>query len=252
MSNRMSTQSESRRKAADPRGKWILFAAALVVAVAIGIYFRVPALAKALLQGALEQIRQLGHWGPVLFILLYIVSCMALVPASVLTIGGGTLFGVVHGSIYVSIAATLGATAAFLISRYLARDWVMRKIGAHPAFVAIDQAVADEGWRIVFLTRLSPIFPFFLMNYAYGLTRISLRDYVLATWIGIIPGSTLFVYIGSLARVGGQQPNSMGWAWKGFILITAVLSVAYITKVARRALSKRIAPPELKPSDAGR
>ena len=225
----------------------------IVVLIAAAIYFRVPTRAQASLQGALEQIRQLGIWGPVLFILLYIVSCMALIPASVLTVGSGTLFGVVQGSIYVSIAATLGATAAFLIGRYLARDWVMRRIGAHPAFVAIDQAVADEGWRIVFLTRLCPIFPFFLMNYAYGLTRISFRDYVLATWIGIIPGSTLFVYIGSLARVGGQQPSPIGWAWKGFILITAVVTFAYLTKVARRVLSKKIAPPESKPSsDAGR
>ena len=113
--------------------------------------------------------------GQRIFILLYIVSCVALVPGSMLTIGGGALFGVVRGSIYVSVGATLGATAAFLVGSYLARDWVTRKIGAHPAFAAIDQAVADEGWRIVFLTRFVRIFPFFLMNYAYGLTRVSLR-----------------------------------------------------------------------------
>lgn len=245
----MSTQRGSRR-GAGPRGKWLGVTAVLAVVVGAVTYFGVLVRAQALLQGTIEQIRQLGPWGPVLFILLYIVACMALVPASVLTIGGGTLFGVVQGSIYVSIAATLGATASFLIGRYLVRDWVMRKFGAHPAFVAIDQAVADEGWRIVFLTRLCPIFPFFLMNYAYGLTRVSLRHYVLATWIGIIPGSTLFVYIGSLAHVGDQQPSPIGWAWKGFILITAVLAVAYITKVARRALSKRIAPPEIESTNA--
>jgi uncharacterized membrane protein YdjX (TVP38/TMEM64 family) len=251
----MSTQSGSRHKEVGPRGKWIWMTAVLAVAaVVVGavIYFGLLARAQALLQRALEQIKQLGPWGPILFILLYIVSCVALVPGSVLTMGGGTLFGVVLGSIYVSIAATLGATAAFLIGRYLARDWVTRKIGAHPAFVAIDKSVAEEGWRIVFLTRLCPIFPFFLLNYGYGLTRVSLRDYVLATWLGIIPASTLFVYIGSLARVEGQQAGSVGWAWKGFILITAVVSVAYITKVARRALTKKIGPPESKSTEADR
>lgn len=242
----MSTQSESRRREDGSRGKWIWITVVLAVVVGVAIYFGVPARAQALLQATLEQIRQLGPWAPVLFILLYIVSCMAVIPASVLTIGGGTLFGVVQGSIYVSIAATLGATAAFLMGRYLARDWITRKLGAHPAFVAIDKSVAEEGWRIVFLTRLCPIFPFFLMNYAYGLTRISLRDYVLATWIGIIPGSTLFVYIGSLARVGDQQSSPMGWALKGFILVTAVLAFAYLDKVARRVLSSKIAPPGIK------
>lgn len=246
----MSTRSGSRRREMGSREKWIWMTAVLAVVFGAVMYFRLPALAQALLQDALEQIRQLGPWGPILFILLYIVSCVALVPGSVLTIGGGALFGVVQGSIYVSVAATLGATAAFLVGRYLTRDWVTRKIGAHPTFAAIDKAVADDGWRIVFLTRLCPLFPFFLMNYAYGLTRVSLRHYVLATWLGIIPGSTLFVYIGSLAQAGGQQTTPIGWAWKGFILITAVLSVVYITKVAHRALTKKIGTPENKSTNA--
>lgn len=246
----MSAESGRRRDETGSWRKWIYVAAVLAAVIAAVIYFRVPARAQASLQAALEHIKLLGHWAPVLFILLYIVSCVALVPGSVLTIGGGALFGVVQGSIYVSVAATLGATAAFLVGRYLARDWVTRKIGAHPTFAAIDQAVADDGWRIVFLTRLCPLFPFFLMNYAYGLTRVSLRHFVLATWLGIIPGSTLFVYIGSLAQAGGQQTSPIGWAWKGFILVTAVLSVAYITKVARRALTKKIGPPENKSTNA--
>jgi len=248
----MSVPSDSKCQQAGWRGKWIWWGSLLAVVIVAVIYFRVPVRGQELLQGALEQIRQLGPWGPAIFILLYIVSCVALLPGSILTIGGGALFGVLWGLVYVSIGATLGATAAFLVGRYLARDWVTRKIGAHPAFAAINKAVADEGWRIVFLTRLCPIFPFFLMNYAYGLTRVSLRHYFLATWIGIIPGSTLFVYIGSLANVGDQQSTVMGWAWKGFILITAVVAVAYITKVARRALSKKIASTENDSANTGR
>jgi len=112
---------------------------------------------------------------------------------SALTLGAGILFGVLRGSIIVSIAATLGATAAFLIARYVAREWVARKIAAHPKFAAVDQAVASEGWKMVGLIRLSPIFPFSLMNYAFGLTRVSLRDYFFASWIGMLPGTVMYV-----------------------------------------------------------
>jgi len=210
----------------------------------LAFVFRLPARAQTLLQTVLGQIKELGYWGPTVFILLYIISCVAFIPASVLTMGGGAIFGVAKGSMYVSVAATLGATAAFLMGRYFARNWVQRKIGTHPAFVAIDKAMTEEGWKIVFLTRLCPIFPFFLMNYAYGLTRVSLRHYVLATWIGIMPGPTLFVYIGSLANVTDSQTTAAGWILKGFILVTAIWAIIYISKVARRALAKRIPPSE--------
>ena len=233
------------------RRVWLLVAVLLVAVVVLAIVFRLPSRAQLMLRTALEYIRQLGQWGPVLFILLYIIACVAVVPASILTIGAGTIFGIVEGCIYVSIAATTGATVAFLVGRYFARGWITRRIGKHPAFVAIDQAVADEGWKIVFLTRLCPIFPFFLMNYAYGLTRISLRHYVLATWIGIIPGSSLFVYIGSLAHEDGTRPSAVDWVVKGFILVTAVWATVYISKVARRALSKKIGDPPNPPAEPG-
>jgi uncharacterized membrane protein YdjX (TVP38/TMEM64 family) len=236
----LKNPTDNRVKTNRSLGKWIGIITVVIAVIILAVVFRLPARTQALLQAALRQIQELGSWGPAVFILLYVIACMAVIPASLLTIGGGTIFGVVKGSIYVSIAATLGATAAFLIGRYFARDWIHRKIGRHPAFVAIDKAVAEEGWKIVFLTRLCPIFPFFLMNYAYGLTRVSLRHYVLATWIGIMPGSTLFVYIGSLANVADAQTTTAGWILKAFILVTAVWAIVYISKVARRALSKRI------------
>jgi uncharacterized membrane protein YdjX (TVP38/TMEM64 family) len=176
----------------------------------------------------------------VVFVLLYIMSCVAVLPASILTLGAGAIFGVLKGFIYVSIGATLGATAAFLMGRYFARDWVGRRMGAHPKFAAIERAVTGEGWRIVFLTRLCPLFPFFLLNYAYGLTRVSLVPYVMATWLGIMPGSLLFVYIGSLANTANKSNTTADWVKTGFVLITAVLAVVYLTKVARRALDRQI------------
>jgi len=224
-------------------GYWregVVVAVVLAALAVAAVYFDLPAHIRTWLQQALAWTQQLGVWAPVIFVLLYIAACVALLPASVLTLGAGAIFGVLRGSIYVSIGATLGATAAFLVGRYLARDWVTRKMAAYPAFSAIDRAVADEGWRIVFLTRLCPLLPFFALNYAYGLTRVSVRHYVLATWIGIIPGSTLFASLGSLAHAAAQANSAAGWAKTAFILITVLVTVVYLTKVARRALAKRI------------
>lgn len=197
------------------------------------------------LADALDWIRGLGPLAPVVFIAIYIVACIAFVPGSILTIGGGVLFGVVRGTIYVSIAATLGATAAFLVGRYLARDWVSRKLEGNSKFKAIDEAVGREGWKIVALTRLSPVFPFNLINYAYGLTRITLRDYFFASWAGMIPATIMYVYIGSLtgdvARAAGGHTGRTPAQWAltvvGFIATVAV--VVYATRIGSRALRER-------------
>jgi uncharacterized membrane protein YdjX (TVP38/TMEM64 family) len=220
--------------------KGLLIVIALGAIAAAALWLDLPAHSRVALQRALAWSAQLGAWAPLIFILVYIVACVAVLPAAILTLGAGALFGVVRGSIYVSIGATLGATAAFLVGRYLARDWVTRRLAAYPKFAAIDHAVAGEGWRIVFLTRLCPLFPFFLLNYAFGLTRVSLRHFVLATWIGIMPGSTLVVYIGSLANSAAKADSNAGWIKAGFILVTAIVGVAYITQIARRALARRI------------
>src|SRR5262249_48812726 len=155
--------------------KWIL--GLLIIAAIIGAikYFHV----QELLKQALDWIKSLGLWGPILFIGLYVLACVFLVPGSVLTLGRGAIFRRGYGSIYVFIGATLGATAAFLVGRYFARGWVAKRIEGNATFNAIDKAVAREGWKIVGLTRLSPVFPFVLLNYAFGITQVSLRDYVL-------------------------------------------------------------------------
>jgi uncharacterized membrane protein YdjX (TVP38/TMEM64 family) len=217
--------------------RWILLAAVAASVVAAFVFFDV----RQLLKDALAFIQSLGPWGPVLFILIYIVATVFFVPGSVLTLGAGTLFGVVWGSVYVSIAATLGATAAFLVGRYLARDWVARKIEGNATFASIDKAVAAEGWKIVGLTRLSPVFPFTLLNYAFGLTQVKLGHYVLASWIGMMPGTVMFVYLGSIARVGatgGALTTGQRVLYGvGFVATLAVTVV--ITRIARRALAKR-------------
>ena len=163
--------------------KWVLYAIVGIGIVLALKYFHV----QDLLKSALDWIGNLGPWGPVIFVGLYVVATVLFVPGSVLTLGAGAVFGVALGSVCVSIGATLGATAAFLVGRYLARDAIARKIEKNEKFATIDRAVADEGWKIVLLTRLSPVFPFTLLNYAFGLTRVKLSHYVLASWIGMLP-----------------------------------------------------------------
>ncbi|MDD9953491.1 MAG: TVP38/TMEM64 family protein [Candidatus Woesearchaeota archaeon] len=201
---------------------------------------------QELLQNALTWIDSLGFWGPVIFILIYVLATVCFIPGSILTLGAGVLFGVVHGSFIVIIAATLGATAAFLVGRYLARDWVAKKLEQHKNFKAVDDAVAKEGWKIVGLVRLSPIFPFNLLNYAFGLTKVKLRDYFFASFAGMIPGTVMYVYIGSLAgnllHLGAERTRTAGeWTLYGVGLLATVIVTVYVTKIARRALHKKIA-----------
>ncbi|MEC4984602.1 MAG: TVP38/TMEM64 family protein [Oscillatoria sp. PMC 1068.18] len=208
-------------------------------------YFGILETAQQLLINALEWIRELGVWGVVAFILIYAIATVFLIPGSLLTLGAGFLYQVVFGSIIVSIASVLGATLAFLVGRYLARDKVAQLIESKPNFQAVDEAVAKEGWKIVGLTRLSPVFPFVFLNYAFGLTQVSLKDYVLASWIGMMPGTVMYVYFGSLAQnlatLGTQeQPDTLQWVIRivGFIATVAV--TVYVTKIAKEALNKKI------------
>jgi uncharacterized membrane protein YdjX (TVP38/TMEM64 family) len=218
----------------------VILAIVLVVAGVLFVTFDI----RALLLEALTWLGQLGASGQVLFVAIYVVATVLLIPGSVLGLGAGAMFGVVRGSLLVSLASTLGATCAFLFGRYLARDSVAQKLQGKASFAAIDQAVAREGWKIVLLTRLSPVFPFTLLNYAFGLTRVSLRDFVLASWIGMLPGTVMFVYLGSLARAGVADRQRSPAEWTLYAVgLLATIGVAIIaTRIARRALPKMSTP----------
>lgn len=162
---------------------------------------------------------------------------------------GGCLFGVFWGSVCVLIAATLGAIWAFLLGRYLSRDWICRKIGKNPKFQAIDRAVGQEGWKIVLLTRLSPIFPFNLLNYAFGVTGVSLKDYILG-FLGMIPGTVMYVYIGSLASdlaaIDMSNPPTttetqiLQWGIQIIGAIATIAVMVYTTRLAKKALDRSL------------
>jgi uncharacterized membrane protein YdjX (TVP38/TMEM64 family) len=227
------------------RSRWwlVLVAGAVLVAAvaARGLDTRTA------VESALAWVTGLGPWGPAMFVLLYVVVTVLMLPAVALTLGAGALFGVVWAFVLVALGATLGAVAAFLVGRYLARDMVSRRIAASAPLGAIDEAVAREGWKIVALTRLSPAFPFVLLNYAFGLTRVSLRHYVPATLVGMMPGIALYAYLGSLAgdvaaaAAGGRARTPGEWALYGLGFLATVAVTVYVTRLARAALASRVA-----------
>lgn len=200
----------------------------------------------AFLQNTLQWINGLGALGGIVFIAIYILATLAFLPAAILTLGAGVIFGVIWGSLYVFIGATLGAVAAFLVGRYVARGWVKEKISSYKKFANIDQAVSKEGLKIVFLIRLSPLFPFNLLNYALGVTSVSLKDYFLASF-GMIPGTIMYVYLGhlagDLALIGNKsQPDNMilHWVIQIIGLIATIAVTVYVTKIAKKALKEEI------------
>ena len=188
-----------------------------------------------------QRVVGLGLLGMVLFALIYAAATVLMVPGSLLTLAAGASFGLLPGFVAVLFGATLGAAGAFLVSRHLARKRVERWIQRKASFVAVDKAVAREGWKIVFLTRLSPVFPFNLQNYAYGLTSVSFWQYVLASSIGMIPGTFLYVYLGTLGRRGLEAASGSGvetyrLALQAMGLLATVGVTILITRTAKRAL----------------
>lgn len=187
----------------------------------------------------------LGVWGPVVFIAGYAVATVALIPGSLLTLTAGAIFGLVRGVLYVFVAAVIGSAAAFLIARYLARTPVERRIRRRPRFAALDRAIEGQGRWIVFLLRLSPVFPFTFLNYALGVTRVRFADYMIAS-VGMLPGTLLYVYYGKLAGdvaalAGGADPGrSIGYyAVLGVGLVATVAVTVVVTRLARRALREQ-------------
>lgn len=220
------------------RWKWLLYLAVAVTLFVAAKEFHV----QDRLKQALDWVGQLSPRGAIIFIAIYVVATVLFIPGSVLTLGAGAVFGVMWGSIYVSIGSILGATCAFLVGRYIARGAIARKIEGNERFAAIDKAVANEGWKIVGLTRLSPVFPFTLLNYAFGLTQVKLRDYVLASWIGMMPGTVMYVYLGSLAKAAtAEHTRTTGeWVLYGVGLLATIILTVFVTRIAKRALAKTL------------
>ena len=218
-------------------GRVVLLAAAVVGLILLGrqggVYIPIFA----------EWVKGLGVWGPVAFIAGYVVAAVLFIPGSLLTLAGGAIFGLTKGVMIVFLAAVLGSSAAFLVSRYVARSSIERRLAGNARFAAIDRAVGAQGRKIVFLLRLSPVFPFTLLNYGLGLTNVRFVDYVVAS-IGMLPGTLLYVYygkvIGDVAALAGGTAMEKGPADYAILILglaATIVVTTIVTRIARRALS---------------
>lgn len=223
--------------ASKPRALRLALGAALIVGV---LLVAGRTLADSVLSFA-QWVESIGPAGPIVFILGYTAAAVALVPASLLTLAAGAIFGLGPGVAWSFLGAFLGSAAAFQVARHGGRRFVEHRIAGDARFTAIDRAIAEQGGRIVFLLRLSPVFPFVLLNYALGLTRIGFRDYLFAA-LGMLPGTLLYVYYGTVAGEvaalagGGVQRDTGYYLTLGVGLVATVAVTTLVTRIARRAL----------------
>ena len=189
-----------------------------------------------------EWVEGLGFWGPAVFIAGYVVTTVAFIPGAVMTLAAGAVFGLPKATVYVLTGATLGSAVAFLFSRHLAREAGAARVAGNARFAAIDRAVGTQGFKMVLLMRLSPVFPYNLLNYSLGLTTVRFTDYALAS-IGMLPGTLLYAYYGVLAgdvaRLAGGAAVERGPAGYTVLVLGLLATIAVstlVTRAARRAL----------------
>eukprot|EP00029_Vermamoeba_vermiformis_P012212 TRINITY_DN7028_c0_g1_i1.p1 TRINITY_DN7028_c0_g1~~TRINITY_DN7028_c0_g1_i1.p1 ORF type:complete len:269 (-),score=29.11 TRINITY_DN7028_c0_g1_i1:53-859(-) len=228
-------------------GTWIRLAILILFITAIVVLIVLfPTQVKTIFLDALNWIQARAFWGAVVFVGIYVLATVLFLPASILTLGAGFIFKF-WGIIPVWIGATIGLTIAFLLGRTILRSWVEKSVEKYPKFKAVDAAIAEKGWIIVLLVRLSPVIPFNLLNYGLALTSVKFWQYFLASAGGIIPGTALYIYIGSLAgdlseiAAGNVGPNLTTkiiiWVVSGVII---VVTVVVISIIAKRAITKAV------------
>jgi uncharacterized membrane protein YdjX (TVP38/TMEM64 family) len=222
----------------------LLKAAAVIAVVAVALVL-LPV--REWLRVALEWTAANREIAAFAFVALYVVAAVALLPGLILTIAAGAIFGLAAGVALVSLSSVLGATAAFFVGRTVARNWVSKQIEAWPKFRALNRALDARGFWIVLLTRLSPAFPFNLLNYAYGVSAVKPRDYILGSWIGMLPATLLYVYAGSAAADFAQVLSGKvetGTAGRVLLLaglVATVIVTVFVTRLARRYLDQELA-----------
>lgn len=191
------------------------------------------------MSGFTDWIKDHGVWGVVLFMASYVAGAVFFLPASLFTLAAGIAFGFRLGVPVVMVSAAMGAAASFLISRHLARGLVEKRLLQNEKLKAFDVVVEQEGWKVVLLLRLVPLFPFPVGNYFFGLTKVRFWPFLAATLVGVMPGSTLYVYLGYIGKMtfGEKHPPTMQeWILRGLGLLATIIVIAYITQLARKAL----------------
>lgn len=211
----------------------------IVVAALLGAIVWLALHREFLQAAALErELARFGPWAPILFVVLYASATVLFVPGSVLTVAGGALFGPVSGTLWNLIGATLGATLAFVIARYIASDWVAARSGERLG--RLMRGVEEEGWRFVAFVRLVPLFPFNLVNYAFGLTRIRLSEYVIASFVCMAPGALAYTYLGYAGR---EAASGQGAIRKALLALALLAAVAFLPRLVRKLKGQRFTDP---------
>ncbi len=223
-------------------GPFVKIGGLLVVVVALFALFRLLPV-ESWLEGFNQWIADLGPVGILVFIVAYTAFTLLMLPGAILTIGAGFIFGLGWGFLAVSLGSTLGASLAFLLGRSFARDKIRALTVDKPKFQSIDHAIGERGARLIFLLRLSPVVPFNLSNYFYGLTAVKFWPYVLASWIGMMPGTLVYVYFGTLGRAAAQSAADAGpergpleWTLLGIGLAATLAVTIWVSKIARQAI----------------
>ena len=224
-----------------PIGRILIGIVAVIALVALGRQF------GALLDRFVVWVDGLGAIGPLVYMAGYAAATVAFVPGAVLSLAAGATFGLGPGVLYVMLGATTGASLAFLLARYVAREPIEQRITGNARFAAVDRAIGREGFKIVLLLRLSPVFPFNLLNYSLGLTKVRFADYLAAS-IGMLPGTLLYtwsgVVVGDVIRLAGGGGPERGPAYYTVVVLGLAATIAVttlVTRTARRALSEATA-----------
>jgi uncharacterized membrane protein YdjX (TVP38/TMEM64 family) len=219
------------------RGAWKWIAVGVAVVALVVAVRLLPV--QEWLKGFEAWVRGMGAAGLFLYGAVYVVAVLLFVPGIVLTLGAGFLFGLGWGIALVSVASTLAAALAFVIARYLARGAVERLVRKNPRFAAIDRAIGREGWKVVALLRLSPLVPFSLSNYLYGLTSVRLGPYVATSWAAMLPATVLYVSLGAAGRRIGEKAPRSPWEWA--LLGAGIAATAAVTVLFRRRAKRELA-----------
>jgi uncharacterized membrane protein YdjX (TVP38/TMEM64 family) len=220
--------------------KWHIVLGIVLLLALIGALFYFEG--QSYILSFFDWLDKLGAWAPFLFILIDMLVVVLVLPGVIFTLGAGFMFGILRGSLYILIGSTTGATIAFLIARHLFGERATGFVLAHPKLKLVNDEFVRAGWKIVLLTRLVPFFPFKLSNYLFGLMQISLRDFIIGVFFGIIPFTITNVYIGSLAAdlatIGSRTASRSGVEWTicGIGFIITIIMLGYITFIARKAL----------------
>ena len=222
----------------------MILAVMVVVIIAVAMLLPVKKLPTLLVEWTTD----LGPWGPPVIVALYGFYSIFLVPVWPLCIGSGLGYSFIGGVTIASAGGTFGAWSAFLVGRTFGKKWIEKKVTAHPRFEAIDEAVSRKGFTIVLLTRLSPLIPWNISNYAFSLTRVPFWKYALASWIGMLPVTIMYVYIGTtIGSLSDASPENVDTGVAGKILcvgglVATVVVTVLVTIIARNALHRAAAP----------